>query len=194
VHAQKLKLLQAIEPVKPNEVAKVAVRGQYRSYRDEVANQETITETFARLHLSIKNDRWHGVPIMLQTGKHLDRRSTEIVVHFSDEHGHDNTLVINIQPNEGITIKLQAKKPGLGNDTEQVDMQFDYDEAFGTGTQPNAYERVLMDGIRGDQTLFASSDEVLASWRIVDAVVREWAKSGDGLIFYEPGTPAKAIK
>jgi glucose-6-phosphate 1-dehydrogenase len=193
VHAAKLKLLQAVEPVRPNEVAEVAARGQYRGYRDEVANPDSTTETFARLHLHIKNDRWHNVPIVLQTGKHLDRRSTEIVVGFSDGHHHDNTLIFHIQPNEGIAVKLQAKKPGLGNETEQVDMHFDYDEAFGTGTQPNAYERVLIDGIRGDQTLFASSEEVLASWRIVDAVVREWAKSGDGLIIYEPGTPADSI-
>jgi glucose-6-phosphate 1-dehydrogenase len=194
IHAEKLKLLEAIKPIKPSEVTKLASRGQYQGYREEIGNPDSITETFARLSLSINNDRWQGVPITLQTGKRLHDRYTEIDIAFDGQEGRSNTLCFRIQPNEGIAIDLQAKKPGLDNATEQVEMTFNYDEAFGTGAQPGAYERVLMDGIRGDQTLFASSDEILASWRIVDGVVREWAKSGAGLIIYDPGTTPDSVK
>jgi glucose-6-phosphate 1-dehydrogenase len=192
IHAKKLELLRAITPIKPNQVGQVATRGQYQGYTDEVGNPDSFTETFARLKLEIANDRWLGVPIVLQTGKMLDRRFTEIDVTF-DGSRLTNTLCFRIQPDEGIAITLKAKKPGLGNDTGEVEMEFNYDEAFGAGTQPGAYERVLMDGIRGDQTLFTSSDEVLTSWKIVEAVVSEWSKSGAGLIVYKAGTAADAV-
>jgi glucose-6-phosphate 1-dehydrogenase len=194
IHAEKLKLLQAITPVAPNRVAAEATRGQYQGYRDEVGNRKSNTETFARLQLHIANSRWHNVPITLQTGKCLDQRFTEISITFADREGHEpNTLCFRIQPNEGIAIDLRAKKPGLDNAAEEVEMAFNYKDYFGAGAGPSAYERVLSDGIRGDQTLFTSSDEVLTSWRIVDAVVKAWGKSGEGLKFYAPGTPATEL-
>jgi glucose-6-phosphate 1-dehydrogenase len=105
-----------------------------------------------------------------------------------------NTLVFRLQPNEGIAIDLVAKKPGFADETQRVEMVFNYDHESDGDIHPNAYERVLMDGIRGDQTLFASSEEVLESWRIVNRVVEAWAKNGDGLIIYEPGTSPEGIR
>jgi glucose-6-phosphate 1-dehydrogenase len=194
VHAEKLKLLQSIVPVAPNQVGASAVRGQYQGYRDEVGNPDSNTETFARLRLRINNPRWKNVPVMLQTGKRLDQRFTEISITFAGRRGHaPNTLCFRIQPGEGIAIDLRAKKPGLDNVTEEVEMAFNYKDYFGAGAGPTAYERVLTDGIRGDQTLFTSSEEVLTSWRIVDAVVKAWGKSGDGLKVFAPGTPAASL-
>jgi len=197
VHAEKLKLLKSVTPVAPNQVATLATRGQYRGYRDEVGNPGSFTETFARITLSIDNPRWQGVPIVIQTGKRLDRKSTEVALKFGSRSGTSdaaNTLTFRLQPDEGIAIDLQAKKPGFNAETERVQMTFDYHQSFGEHVHPDAYERVLMDGIRGDQTLFATSDEVIASWEIVEAVVREWSKNDAGLITYEPGTSVSAIK
>jgi glucose-6-phosphate 1-dehydrogenase len=191
IHAEKLQLLRSITPVAPNQVNTAATRGQYEGYRNEVGNPDSITETFARLRLRINNPRWQDVPVTLQTGKRLDQRLTEISITFADHNGRaPNTLCFRIQPGEGIAIDLRAKKPGLDNTTEEVEMAFNYKDYFGSGAGPTAYERVLTDGIRGDQSLFTSSDEVLTSWRIVDAAVKDWGKTGDGLKFYPPGTPA----
>lgn len=192
VHRKKLKLLQSVTPIAPADVSERAVRGQYRGYREEVDNPDSNTETFACIAVTIDNDRWRGVPILIQTGKRLARKDTSIAIGFGDpdaRHNIANTLSFRLQPNEGIAIDLAAKKPGFNAEAERVEMNFNYHHAFGEGIHPDAYERVLMDGIRGDQTLFASSDEVLASWRIVDAVVHEWAKGGGGLKIYEPGLP-----
>lgn len=194
IHEEKMRLMKAIRPIKANEIPSATVRGQYRGYRDEVGNPDSITETFARVHLSIEHDRWRDVKIVLQTGKSLDKKSTEITIKFARKgFAAPNTLCFRIQPDEGIDIDLQAKKPGLDNQTEQVEMAFSYAESFGIKSQPNAYERVLMDGIRGDQTLFATSDEVIASWEVVENVVQEWSKNADGLIVYEPGSSAQSF-
>jgi len=193
IHAEKLKTLQAIKTITPAAVTTSATRGQYQGYRSEVGNDQSITETFARLRLSIAGDDWRGVPLTLQMGKRLDERRTAIAIEFAG-HGHNtNTLIFRIQPDEGIVVELLAKTPGLSYATQAVQMDFSYAQAFGAGMQPSAYQRVLMDGIRGDQTLFASSAEILESWRIVDAVTREWAKSGASLITYKPGTSADDI-
>jgi glucose-6-phosphate 1-dehydrogenase len=193
VHAEKLKLLEAIPPIKATQVEQKAFRGQYEGYRDEVKNPHSTTETFALIRLSIDSDRWRGVPIVLQTGKNLNAKNTEVELVFSDRSGvGSNTLTFRIQPNEGISIDLVAKKPGLDNSTEHVEMAFNYRHKFGASS-PSAYERVLMDGIRGDQTLFSSSDEVLVSWRILEQVVRAWSKNGDGLVFYEPGSTLSEV-
>jgi glucose-6-phosphate 1-dehydrogenase len=195
IHAEKLRLLQSIKSIRPSAVATSAVRGQYRGYRQEVGHNRSNTETFARLHLAIDSPQWRGVPLTLQHGKRLDRRSTAVAIDFADSDSDQrNTLLFRIQPDEGITVDLLAKTPGLGNQTQHVEMAFTYTQAFGATQQPSAYERVLIDGIRGDQTLFSSSAEVLESWRIVDAVVREWAKSSAGLIRYNPGVTADSVK
>jgi glucose-6-phosphate 1-dehydrogenase len=194
IHAEKLKLLHDIKPMLPDQVRRRALRGQYRSYRKEVANPKSFTETFARLEIGISNQRWRGVPIVLETGKRLDQKSSEITLVFADrQHHQENTLCFRLQPNEGISVDLVAKKPGLANQMQRVEMSFNYEQAFGPGPAPDAYEHVLHDGIRGDQTLFATSDEVLASWAIVDPIAREWSKGPKGLVIYDPGSTAEQV-
>jgi glucose-6-phosphate 1-dehydrogenase len=197
IHAEKLKLMKTIRTIGTSDVMSHAMRGQYAGYTDEVEKPSSTTETFARIKLQIDDDRWKDVPVILETGKHLDRRTTEIALKFSEDSPGtaSNTLLFRLQPNEGIAIDVTVKKPGFGLETERVVMDYSYDHTSGKDIHPNAYERVLMDGIRGDQTLFASSDEVLESWRIVDHIIAEWSKTGEGLVHYEPGsTPNEIIR
>ncbi len=194
-----MELLQSVESIAQNIVIDNAVRGQYDTYREEVSNPESNVETYAALKLHINNDRWQYVPILLRAGKSLKERRSEIVVFFSDNSAitEDNVLTIQIQPQEGVLLRLLAKRPGFDNELTPVDMEFDYGKAFGTTNgHPDAYERVLVDAIRADKTLFATSDEVLASWRVVENVIHEWAKDGNDLEVYETGSwgPDRAVK
>lgn len=198
IHEKKLALLQAVEPIAPNMVATDTVRGQYETYKQAVNNQDSFVETYAALRLNIRNDRWHGVPILLRVGKALKERRSEIVIFFSDTSPltEDNVLTIQIQPQEGVVLRLLAKRPGFDDELTPVDMDFDYSRSFaGTNGHPDAYERVLVDAIRAEKTLFATSDEVLASWRIIENVIHEWAKNGNDLQPYQDGSwgPDKAI-
>lgn len=191
IHSQKLALLQSIEPISPDEVSTKTVRGQYSGYKDDVNNPSSISETYAALSLNIANKRWEGVPILIRTGKALSRRLMEITLFFSDTANitHDNILTICIQPGEGIMLKLLAKKPGFDNQLTPVEMDFSYNRSFGdTNGHPDAYERVLVDAFRADKTLFATSDEVIASWQILENVTHEWSKNGDSLQTYEKGS------
>lgn len=193
IHRAKLRLLDSVQTIEANEVSEKTVRAQYSTYRDEVENQESFVETFARLRLDIDNEQWRGTEVILETGKAMAEKYTELCVTFraSSDTAGTNALIFRVQPREGITLLLQAKQPGLQNDTERVEMDFDYTRSFG-GTS-EAYERVIIDAVRGDQSLFASSAEVLASWRIVDNVLRQWSESATGLQFYEVGTPAQEL-
>lgn len=191
LHANKLALLQAIEPIAPNMVATDAIRGQYTGYRTEVHDAHSFTETFAAIRLAINNDRWRGVPVVLQTGKALNEKAIEIALTFSDhEHSkHDNVLSMNIQPNEGVGLSLRAKKPGFAHEMQPVDMEFRYKHAFGETTrQPDAYERVLADAIKGDRLLFTTGEEVIASWKVVQNVLHEWSKNDSDLHDYQKGS------
>lgn len=190
IHAEKLKLLQAIQPIAPNHVAEQAVRGQYQGYRDEVNNPDSLTETFARLKLWIDNEQWTGVPITLETGKALNEKLTEITVCFrqpDDAEEEQNRLIFRIQPQEGITLRLQTKRPGIKNITDSADMEFDYARSFNQ-RPAEAYERVIVDAIRGDQTLFASSAEVIRSWEIIENVLEQWSRNDEGLHTYAKGS------
>lgn len=190
IHKEKLRLLQSIERITPQHVDEVAVRGQYVGYRDEVANTGSKTETYAALKLEVANTRWGGVPILLRTGKALATTATEICVVFKDRlrgGSNDNLLVIRIQPNEGIFLKLLAKRPGFIDRLQPVNMHFLYQDFF-TGDQPDSYQRVLIDAMRGDQSLFASSEEVTASWELLQPVLDAWAASAVGPELYEKGS------
>lgn len=191
IHTQKLALLRDIKPIPAREVSERTVRGQYTGYREEVGNPHSTVETFARLELIIDNETWQGVPVSIETGKALAEKLTEVTVCFkqSDPHtGARNKLIFRIQPTEGITVRLQAKQPGITSQTQVVDMDFDYMRSF-THRPAEAYERVIVDAIRGDQTLFASSDEVLTSWRILENVLAAWSHDAEGLVRYEQGSP-----
>lgn len=189
IHTLKLELMKSILAVRPDD----AVRGQYEGYREEIHNVESSVETFARLTLSIDNERWQGTPVIVETGKGLDEKTTFVRLHFRETHDEgDNTLTFNIQPKEGITITLQAKKPGLDSETEMVDMTFGYEDSFKAYVS-EAYERVIMDAIKGDKSLFASSAEVMESWRIIEPAIDAWRKDGEGLKIYPFGSSADSI-
>jgi glucose-6-phosphate 1-dehydrogenase len=190
IHKEKLLLLESIEAIAPKHVEDVAVRGQYNGYPEEAGNPESNVETFAAIKLEVANSRWGGVPILLRTGKALATKATEIIVVFKDRTRRDladNLLIIRIQPNEGILLRLLAKKPGFDSQLQPVNMEFSYSGAF-DGHQPDAYQRVLIDAMRGDRSLFASSDEVLASWRLLQPILDAWKQSGEAPETYEKGS------
>jgi glucose-6-phosphate 1-dehydrogenase len=192
---EKAKVLGAIPPITEH------VRGQYRAYRDEEGvARDSNTATFAALKLWVDNWRWRGVPFYLRSGKRLALRTTEIAIQFkcvphlmfNTEGGTDiaaNVLSLCIQPNEGIHLRFQAKEPGAGMKTRRVAMEFHYAEHFGAGALPDAYERLLLDGLKGDASLFARADEIELAWRLIDHVVAQWeGEDAPPLAFYESGS------
>lgn len=190
-HAARLNLLRAIEPMPEDKVAERTVRGQYDGYRAEVDNPNSTVETFAAIKLYIQNSRWEDTPITICTGKALNERGTIIKVTFKHPEGtthHPNVLTFAVQPREGISLDLYVKRPGFNNEMQMVPMDFRYERNFESGNHPNAYERVIVDAIRGDRTLFATGDEVIASWRILQPVIDAWAKDGTDIQVYKPGS------
>ncbi len=195
VHDEQTKILRAIQPLSPEQVLGHAVRGQYGegviegkhvpAYRTEPnVNPESTTETFVALSLLIDNWRWAGVPFYLRTGKRLSKRITEIVIRFRRppfvlfrktqvERIAPNELVLNIQPNEGISLSFQAKVPGPVVRLGAVNMDFEYNRYFGS-TPTTGYETLLYDCMRGDPTLFQRAGMVEASWAIVQPILDVW--------------------
>lgn len=198
VRDEKVKVLQAIKPLVGDEVRHNTVRGQYRGYTGhEGVDARSRTATYAALKLCIHNWRWQGVPFYLRSGKAMSCRSTQIVIQFREpphmlfENGtrnvEANRLVIQVQPGEGIQMHFQTKVPDQGMKMRQTDLDFDYQREF-RGTMPEAYERLLLDAIDGDASLFARADEVVAAWGIIDPILEAW-KTGDKptLYMYDPG-------
>jgi glucose-6-phosphate 1-dehydrogenase len=190
LHTSKIELMQAIKPITASAVDENTVRGQYKGYREAVKNKNSLTETFAAIKTVIDNDRWRDVPVVLYTGKALDEKLTELRVEFKPQTAQEtaNTLCFRIQPNEGISLELQAKQPGFEYETQQVSMDFDYQQTFNDNGHPDAYERVLVDAVRGDHTLFATSEEVLAAWHVVEGTIQRWAKNDENLQIYSTGS------
>jgi glucose-6-phosphate 1-dehydrogenase len=189
IHASKEILLRQVKPPHADQMAERAIRGQYKSYREEVGNDDSMVETFAAVRLTIENERWADVPVLIRTGKALKAKTTEITVAFYDPTVSEleNYLTLYIQPDEGFTLKLHIKKPGFENETQSVDMRFKYDETV-NAAHPDAYERVLVDAVRGDKTLFATSEEVLASWHIIEPIMQAWAQNLSPLHIYDNGS------
>jgi glucose-6-phosphate 1-dehydrogenase len=199
VRDEKVKVLRAIRPMDAEEVVANTVRGQYRGYRDEPGvSPESQTATFAAMKLGIDNWRWQGVPFFLRSGKAMSCQSTQIVIEFRqpplmlfgdksrDQH-EANRLVIQIQPAEGIQIHFQTKVPDAGMHVRMTDLGFRFREKF-TGVMPDAYQRLLLDAMHGDASLFARADEVEAAWGIVDPILATWSDRGQpDLAIYEPG-------
>ncbi|HET7302420.1 MAG TPA: glucose-6-phosphate dehydrogenase [Candidatus Saccharimonadales bacterium] len=185
IHEEKAALLESLRPA----TASGVVRGQYEGYRHEVKNPHSQTETFVALELEAANNRWRGVPIFMRSGKALHEKLTEVSLHFKAQAtgNDDNILVFSLAPNEGITLRLLAKKPGFADAMQDVNMSFCYNRDFADERQPSAYERVLLDVFRGDQTLFASSREVLASWRVIDDLLKTWHRTAP-LHMYRKGS------
>lgn len=194
IHDEKVKVLESIRPFDLSQLDNLAVRGQYgpgiingapvKGYRSEenVAPDSSV-ETYVALELFIDNWRWAGVPFYLRAGKRLPRRATEIAVFFKEAPGYlfktdkkrneQNTLVIRIQPDEGISLKMNCKVPGMSSQIQPVKMDFRYGSYFGS-TPPEAYERLICDCMAGDSTLFARVDEVMASWKLLTPVLKKW--------------------
>jgi glucose-6-phosphate 1-dehydrogenase len=192
VRNEKLKVLQSIRPFNLEMVAQDVVRGQYSpgklgdrpvaGYREEPGvNPASKTETFVAGKLLIDNWRWAGVPFYLRTGKRLAKRSTEIMIQFRaaphlvfrDRHIEPNRLVLNIQPDEGISVSFGAKRPGTEMSIGNVTMNFSYHEGFGEATR-SAYATLVNDCVRGDATLFDRGDSVEAAWAFVDPILDVW--------------------
>lgn len=181
---EKVKVLRSIPSPPPESLGECAVRGQYEGYRDEdrVAPDST-TETYAAVKLTIDNWRWSGVPFLLRTGKTLQRRTSEIAIVFRRPPSvlfqarcgvrlGRNVLSLRLQPDEGIHLCFNTKKPGQAI-IQPVDMDFSYAARFGSYT-PEAYERLLADALNGDRTLFTRDDEVREAWRLMDSIQSHW--------------------
>ncbi|MEX0370703.1 MAG: glucose-6-phosphate dehydrogenase, partial [Tateyamaria sp.] len=209
VRDEKLKVIRALDPVEPHHI----VRGQYEAdaedpgYREAVGDPRTRTESYIAMKLGISNWRWAGTPFYLRTGKKLKARSSEITVVFKelnhsifgDKADHRNVLSIRLQPNEGITLGVTIKEPGPGG-MRLVDVPLDmsFAEALGPdgSDQTDAYERLIMDVIRGNQTLFMRGDEVEAAWAWTDPIITGWEQRGDVPKTYDAGSegPVDAVQ
>lgn len=194
IHASKQAVLRQVRAVAADKINEDAVRGQYENYRQEVNNPNSRTETFAGIRLSVNSERWQNVPMTLWTGKQLAEKRTEVTVCFKGQDGEAaNYLRMRIQPNEGIELDLLAKKPGFDNELQPAAMDFSYRNNFGSHEHPDAYERVLVDAVRGDRTLFATGEEVMQAWRIVQPVLDAWSRSAQGPDTYKGGSDGPAL-
>ncbi|MDP9265922.1 MAG: glucose-6-phosphate dehydrogenase, partial [Chloroflexota bacterium] len=209
VRDEKIKVLRAVRPIRPEEVSDTVVRGQYAAgfiegtrvpgYREEdKVPPDSATETFVALKCYVDNWRWEGTPFYLRTGKRLPKRSTEIAIQFriaphqmfSREASaglEPNALVLRIQPDEGISLKFGAKVPVQGVRIRSVNMDFVYGASFMVDA-PDAYETLIVDALRGDATLFTRRDEVEQQWRLVDPIVEGWNAAQTDLPRYPAGT------
>lgn len=202
------KVFQSIRPIAENKVSKYVVRGQYTNsmisgknvlgYREEPGvDKLSRTETFVALKFYIDNWRWAGVPFYIRTGKKLPTRVTEIVIHFKGVPHHlfgskfnqsNNQLIIRIQPDEGILLKFGMKTPGAGFDVQTVNMDFHYSDLANT-IVPSAYERLLLDCMQGDATLYARGDAVEQAWQFVQPIINAWNTNPEIPIYgYPAGT------
>jgi glucose-6-phosphate 1-dehydrogenase len=190
IHSDKLKLMKAMRAVPANHMGSDTVRGQYEGYKKEVDKDDSITETYAAIRMFIENERWESMPIIVKTGKGLKDRLSEVNVSFkpTKDTPHHNVLTFRIQPNEAIELSLRVKQPGFDDVIQPVEMEFEYKDAFSEKGTPSAYERVLVDAVRGDHTLFATGNEVVESWRVVQSILNEWAKNGTDIIEYGQGS------
>ncbi len=199
IRDEKVKVLRSVRIMKPEEVYTDTIRGQYRTYRDEPGvPPDSQTATFGAIKLNIDNWRWQGVPFLLRSGKAMSCRTTQIVIQFREaphmmfEGGpraayQSNRLVIQVQPAEGIQLHFQTKVPDAGMKLRMTDLSFNFREKF-AGRMPEAYQRLLLDVMQGDASLFSRSDEVELAWSIIDPIQRGWESPGwPPLALYETG-------
>lgn len=194
IHNEKVKVVESIRPFPKQQFDDFVIRGQYgpgfingepvKGYREEDnVDPKSSVETYVALELFIDNWRWSGVPFFLRAGKRLPKRASEIAITFKAAPGflfqdsgrsvEQNVLVIRIQPDEGISLKINCKVPGINGPIQPVKMDFRYGSYFGA-TPPEAYERLILDCMSGDNTLFARADEVLASWKLFTPILNYW--------------------
>ncbi|MFK8102081.1 MAG: glucose-6-phosphate dehydrogenase, partial [Saprospiraceae bacterium] len=210
IRNEKLKLLQSIRPIREEDVSKQVIRGQYTKstingkniagYRqEEGVPDDSRTETFVALKFFIDNWRWADVPFYVRSGKALPTKATEVVITFKDPpnalfrketmvYNDNNQLIIRIQPNEGLLLKFGMKIPGAGFEVKDVSMDFHYSDLTNAHV-PAAYERLLLDVIKGDATLYARGDSVEEAWRFVQPILNAWEKNPKIKVYgYPAGT------
>jgi glucose-6-phosphate 1-dehydrogenase len=208
VRDEKLKVLKALRRIPPEQVGEFTLRGQYTagaidgkpvaSYRgEEKVAPNSWTETFVVLKVHIDNWRWAGTPFYLRHGKRLPKRATEIAIQFKrapqmffpgEERLEANVLAMRIQPDEGISLRFGAKVPGPTMLLQEVDMNFLYGSSFGAkGDLGDAYERLLLDAMLGDRTLFTRADEVEQAWVWAEDILEGWRQHSSNVHFYPAG-------
>jgi len=185
VRDEKVKVLRAVRPLTGGDFARDTLRAQYEGYAGtEGVPQSSSTATFAAIKLHVDNWRWNGVPFYLRSGKALSCRSTQIVIQFREpphmlfndgprKHIESDRLVIQVQPAEGIQLHFQTKVPDQGMRLRMTDLEFRFAREF-SASLPDAYQRLLLDAINGDASLFARSDEVELAWGIIDPILAAW--------------------
>jgi glucose-6-phosphate 1-dehydrogenase len=183
---EKVKVLSAIRPIDLNDT----VRAQYEGYHDlEGVAPDSVTPTYAAMRLFVDNWRWKGVPFYLRSGKALAKKTSEIVIEFQcpphvmfalqpGQEFNPNVLSMCIQPDEGIHLQFETKVPGSAQETRSRDMEFHYRSSFSDVSLPDAYERLLLDAMKGDAALFARCDEIDTAWRLMDPVIKGWESDG----------------
>ncbi|NNJ88529.1 MAG: glucose-6-phosphate dehydrogenase [Eudoraea sp.] len=204
IRNEKVKALKSLRIVKDHKIlSENTIRGQYlgvtingeeiKGYREEDGvDPNSTTETYVALKFFIDNWRWKDVPFYVRTAKRMPTKVTEIVIHFKPPHHHifvdsglnkkDNKLIIRIQPDEGVLIKFGVKVPGQGFKVERANLEFYYSSLEGTNLM-SAYERLLLDAMQGDATLYARADEVEAAWEFVDPILEYWKTDKDAMIY-----------
>jgi glucose-6-phosphate 1-dehydrogenase len=201
LRGEKLKVLRTVRLLSRDEVRTAAVRGQYRSYGDiPGVAPNSQTETFAALRLYLDNPRWQGVPFYLRSGKFLAEKSTEIIIQFKPLSSPSklrnwissmdpNILSFCLQPDEGFHQRFEVKIPDTVADKRPVEMAFHYRDAFGELAIPEAYERLLLDALNGDPSLFTRGDRAELAWELLDPIIKAWAEPGGPPLYsYAPGS------
>ena len=211
IRDEKVKVLKALKRITPDMMEQYVVRGQYTAgtsegrpvpgyLQEEGADHRSSTETFVALKVEIDNWRWAGVPFYIRTGKRLPEKYSQIVIHFKpaphyifdpdQKHLANNKLIIRLQPDEGMSLRILTKDQGLdkGMRLRQGPLELTFSETFETGRIPDAYERLLWEIFRGNQYLFVRRDEVEHAWRWVDQIIRNWRDSGEAPKRYAAGT------
>jgi glucose-6-phosphate 1-dehydrogenase len=201
IRDEKIRVWRAIRPIASDQVNQFTARGQYRrslvkgvevkGYREEEkVDPQSMVETYVAAKFFIDNWRWEGLPFYLRTGKHLPKRVTEIAIHFkrvphllfrrlSDHRQEPNLLLLRIQPDEGISLKFEAKRPGPGIELKSEILDVHFNETL-ENRKDSAYERLLLDAMRGDQTLFTRRDGIEAAWELIDSIIEGWKKEPPG--------------
>jgi glucose-6-phosphate 1-dehydrogenase len=198
---EKVKVLSSIRPMKAGEILQNTVRAQYKDYlKEEGVHPASRTPTYAAVRLQIDNWRWQGVPFYLRSGKKLKEKLSQITIEFKEpphllfpnakEHITPNMLVLYLQPDEGVHWRFEAKVPDTIAQLRSVDMEFHYADSFGKTAIPESYERLLLDTLTGDASLFTRADEVETAWGLIDPIIATWDSSSNTqtLATYEPGS------
>ncbi len=199
VRGEKVKVLHAVRKMSGGDFAAQTVRGQYAGYlQEQGVPPDSQTATFAALKLYCDNWRWQGVPFYLRSGKGMSCRTTQIVIQFKDvphmlfgdkkRNSIGNRLVIQVQPAEGIQLHFETKVPDAGMKTRTSHLDFNFQDTVGGGAMPDAYQRLLLDAVQGDASLFSRGDEVELAWGIIDPILEAWrSPAAPPLLIYETG-------